>query len=311
MTQKKSARDVNVNERYMLFRSCAVSNKYPGIEAATKSVFEALNIQLEVSDEHTCCGGSAFIFTAIGQVTSTMLMTARNLAISEEMKLDTLTMCNGCYKNLNEFGKYIKQNQAVMQQVNGRLNEINRNFIGSSSVYHVMEILYSKRHLIREVANKSFNGLRFAVHYGCHYSFAAKENAIDDPFSTVAMEEIIEMLGGEIVNYAEEKTCCGSGILNNTYIKSEASIPAAMNKLDSLNSTKADAVIVMCPYCMMSLDRMQFQLKMNAKKDYIVPVLHIAQLVGLAFGESPVNLGFDVNLTATAGFIQKWEALHA
>ncbi|OPZ94711.1 MAG: succinate dehydrogenase/fumarate reductase iron-sulfur subunit [Firmicutes bacterium ADurb.Bin419] len=311
MNHKGIEKEVLANEKYLLFRSCAVSNKYPGIEAATKAVCSKLDILIDECDDQSCCGGSAFIFTAMGQITSTMLMSARNLAISEERNLDMLAMCNGCYKNLNEFGKYISQNPDVMNAVNEKLGEINKEFKGNSKVHHVLELLFVRRQDLKQKVVKPLRGMKFAVHYGCHYSFGAKECAIDDPFRTAVMEEIIINLGGECVKYAEEKTCCGSGILNNSYIQKEQSIPAAMIKLESLKGSGADAVIVMCPYCMMTLDRMQFQMKMNTNRDYSMPVLHIAQLAGLALGASPVELGLDSNLTNCEALTLKLEAMNA
>ena len=311
MKSNKNVKEVQLYEKYMLFRSCSISNKCPGIEVATKYAFSELDILLDESDEHTCCGGNAIIFSSIGQVNSTILMTARNLAVAEEKELNIVTMCNGCYKNLNEFGEYIVKNPEVMNSVNDKLREINREYNGKSKVYHVMEVLYSKRSDIAKKAKYTLNGLKFAIHYGCHYSFGAKDHAIDDSFSTSTMEEMIEMLGGEIVNYTEEKTCCGSGILNNTYVNKELAMSVAERKFESLNSTEADAVIVMCPYCMMTLDRMQLKFHMSMGKKYIIPVLHIAQIISLAMGAAPANLGFETNLTSLEGFMKKWEGLHA
>lgn len=311
MQNIKTVEEVPLDAKYMLFRSCAVSNKCPGIEAATRYVFAAMGIILEESEDHACCGGSAIIFTSIGQVNSTVLMTARNLAISEEKNLNTLTMCNGCYKNLNEIGGYIRSNPEVKNLVNGKLSNIGREYQGKYKVYHVMEVLYSQRNMLKEKVKHSLKGLRFAVHYGCHYSFGAKKYAIDDPFYTSAIEKTIEGLGGEIAHYPEEKTCCGSGILNNTYIDKEFSMPAVLKKLETLNMTNADAVIVMCPYCMMNLDRMQFQIKMSMGKNYMVPVLHITQLVGLTMGASFREIGFETNLTSMEVLMKKWEGFHA
>ncbi len=298
-------KNIKVNDRYMLFRSCAISNKYPGMESATKAVFNELGIVLEESEDQTCCGGSAIVFTAIGQVASTILMTARNLTISEEMKLDLMVMCNGCFKNLAEFGAYINKNPDIKDLVNEKLSKIQRKYNGTSNVNHVMEILYLLKDKLKEKTKKPLHGLKFATHYGCHYLYGAKNSAVDDPFFPTILEEIIESLGGENVEYSENRSCCGSGVLSNTYIDNNAAVQTTVRKLDSLNESKADAVVVTCPYCLMNLDRMQYQLSKSMDKGYNMPVVNIAQIVGLALGIDPQCLGFDAHVIDVGKLLRK------
>ena len=61
---------IPVDDEYFLFRSCVASNKYPGMETATKEVFDKIGVGLRESDDQTCCGG--FItFTSVAEVTAT------------------------------------------------------------------------------------------------------------------------------------------------------------------------------------------------------------------------------------------------
>lgn len=302
---------ITLDEQYLLFQSCIISNKYPGIESATKAVLSELGIGYVESAEQTCCGGSILSLTTVGQAAAPLMMVARNFAIAEEMGLNILTMCNGCYKNLAEFSHYINEHRDVKERVNEQLQFINKIYFGRSNVYHVFELLYLLKDRICEKVKKPLKGFRFATHYGCHYLFGTKKTAIDDPFQPVVIEEIIRLLGGEVVEYAEKRACCGSGITRNNYIDKSASAVANMRKLDSLTKANVDAVIVICPNCFMNLDRIQFQLANKMGKQYDTPVIYITQLIGLALGINPLQMGLDAQVTYPRKLLEKVEELYA
>lgn len=296
---------VKVKDKMFLFRPCVGSNKYPGMITSSIAVFKKLGIELATSDEQTCCGGF-LTFTNVAEPTSTMPAVARNLALIEELDLDTLTLCNGCHTFLTEFSHFMNDRPPVKQVVNVILSMIGREYKGNHDIYHGLEVIYKLKERIRERVIRPLDGFKFATHYGCHYLNGFKKTAIDDAYMPSALEEIVDICGGQIVEYAENRTCCGTGLTQVILHKEGLSLPHTKTKLDDLKRAQPDAVIVVCPYCLSHLDRMQQKLNYRGIGEYHTPVMHLVQLLGLALGVDPDKLGFDAHAIDFKRFLEKF-----
>ncbi len=299
---------IHISDKMFLFKPCVGSNKYPGIISAAEESFPKLGIELETSDEQACCGGF-LTFTNVAEPTSTMPAVARNISIAEEMDLDIVTLCNGCYTFLEEFSHFMNERPPVKKVVNVILSMIGREYKGDHHIYHSFEILYKLKDVIEKNVTRTLSGMKFSTHYGCHYLNGFKKTAIDDAFMPTGLEEIIEATGAEVVEYDENRTCCGTGLTQVILNKEELSLPHTKIKLDSINKAKPDAVVVMCPYCLAQLDRMQQKFNYRGIGSYDVPVMHITQLVGLALGVELKKLGFEAHAIGYKNFIDKFMKL--
>ena len=309
MPRQEILEKTKVSDRMFLFRPCVGSNKYPGLITSSMELFHKLGIELVTSDDQTCCGGF-LTFTNVAQPTSTMPAVARNVAVAEEMGLDILTLCNGCHTFLTEFSHFMNDRPPVKSVVNTILAMIGREYKGIQDIYHSLEIIYKLKDRIGAQVTKPLTGMRFATHYGCHYLNGFKKTALDDPHMPTIMEEIIETLGGEIAEYGENRTCCGTGLTQIIINKEELSLPHTKTKFDALNATEADAVVVVCPYCLAQLDRMQQKFNYRRIGKYQIPVIHLVQLIALAFGVDIVKLGFDAHAISFKSFVEKFNSLH-
>lgn len=297
---------IKISDKMFLFRPCVGTNKYPGLITSALAMFEKLGIELVTSDDQTCCGGF-LTFTNVAQPTSTMPAVARNLAVAEELGLDTLTLCNGCHTFLTEFSHFMNDRPPVKKVVNVILSMTGREYKGSQNVYHGIEVIYKLKDRIKEHIEHPLKGLKFSTHYGCHYLNGFKKTAIDDAHMPTVLEELIEIAGGEVVEYPENRSCCGTGLTQIIFNKEELSLPHTKVKLDSLNERQPDAVVVVCPYCLSQLDRMQQKFNYRKIGKYQVPVIHLVQLIALAMGADVEKLGFDAHAISFHRFLEKFE----
>jgi heterodisulfide reductase subunit B len=138
-------------------------------------------------------------------------------------------------------------------------------------------------------------GLKVAVHYGCHI---LKPSFIR-PFGGTSkdptfFDEIVEATGGESVDYRDKLLCCGAGGGVRTGLK-ETSLQFTYQKLKEVRKSGADVILVCCPFCHLQYDLGQVEVNKTlldeGEEPFNIPILYIAQLVGLAFGLEPKDLG--------------------
>jgi heterodisulfide reductase subunit B len=105
-----------------------------------------------------------------------------------------------------------------------------------------------------------------------------------DPY----LHRVIEALGGPDVDYAGAYTCCGFPILT---MNRDASLRQAATHLGDAQNAGADCLVVPCPLCHLNLDLLQPSAARAVSRKLAMPVLHLPQLVGLALGLDPGELG--------------------
>ncbi len=67
----------------------------------------------------------------------------------------------------------------------------------------------------------------------------------------------------------------------------------------------ADCMVTPCPLCHMNLDGVQPQAGEQRGTRISMPVLHLTQLIGLALGIEPPDLGFDRHTVSVKAVLDK------
>jgi heterodisulfide reductase subunit B len=286
------------NPKFALFLGCVIPNRYPFIERATRSVFEKLNIDLIDMEGASCCPAPG-VFRGF-DIDSWLVIGARNITIAEELGLDIALMCNGCYGSLLEVNHTLKHDKEKLKMVNGHLAKIGRSFKGNVKIRHVVDILYNDVG-VEKIKNRTKYGrkyplnLKLSVHYGCHLIKPAEIRPWDQEVEgPTFLDELVEISGCKSLNYKDKFMCCGAGGGVRGSFK-EVSLDFTREKLENIAKTGADAIITACPFCHLQLDLGQVEVN-NIFKDKIsvpfrIPVLYFTQLIGLALGMSPEELG--------------------
>jgi succinate dehydrogenase / fumarate reductase cytochrome b subunit len=120
----------------------------------------------------------------------------------------------------------------------------------------------------------------------------------EDPDNPKELEELFEILGATPIYYPSRIKCCGFPII---MMNKSASHELAGNALIEAVEEGADCVVTGCPLCHLSLDSYQPEIESMQKKHYSIPILHLPQLVALALGYSPEEIGMDKHIVSTAG----------
>jgi len=278
-------------EDFGFFLGCIAPNRYPGIEASTREVMKQLGANLIELPGASCCPAPGV--TKSFDRDTWRALGARNLAIAEKEGVQLLTICNGCFASLFEAAYDLNDDADALKMVNEKLKAAGMTYNGGTRVRHEVEVLYRDIGLdaIRAKSNGGVNGLPVAVHYGCHLLKPSRIKALDVVERPTILDEIVEAAGAKSVPYAEKNACCGAGGGVRAR-EPELALKLTEQKLKSIKETGAKAIVTPCPFCHLQFDRGQVDLK-----GYDIPVIHLSQLLAMAFGVKDETLGLEMNDT--------------
>ena len=284
------------DSKFSLFLGCIAPNRYPAIELCTKLVLNRLGVDYEVMQEASCCPPSGVI-RSFDELTW-LVLSARNLSLARGRKI--LTICNGCFSTLKD-ASIMLRNEELREKVNQYLRVIGKEYREDVEVRHLVEILYSSLDRIKEMMERRVR-VRVAVHYGCHLTRPSSILGVDSPENPKILDEIVEVLGAESVEYEDKMLCCGAGGGVRSSSK-ELALSFTRRKLESMNEAGVDCIVNSCPFCHLQLDQGQAILREQGM-DVEIPVLHISQFIALSLNH---DAGLHQNFVPAKHLIEKIE----
>ncbi|MDH7577759.1 MAG: heterodisulfide reductase-related iron-sulfur binding cluster [Bacillota bacterium] len=293
-----------MTSRYAVFWGCQIPARLPFFEKSTRVVLERLGIELVDLPGFTCCPEKTLIKNYREEVW--VLTAARNLALAEQAGLPLLTPCNGCYSTLKTVLAKIKDSVALRELVTKRLEAIGLEFKGSGIVKHLIEMLHDDigPAKIKMTVRRPMEGLRIAVHYGCHMLRPGSKLRFDDPLHPEKYDLLVRALGAESVVYDTKMLCCGSGL--GFVGAQEEATTLLRKKLFDLQG-KSDALTVVCPACFIQYDQRQYILQRQGE-GFHIPVLTYPELLGLALEIPGAELGLQEHRISLAPFFAAWDS---
>jgi heterodisulfide reductase subunit B len=287
--------------KYAFFIGCVAPVMTKRYELSTRRVAKELDVELIDLDNFACCG---FPLRSMDMETS-LLLAARNLSVAEERGLDICTICTGCTGTLMEANKELKENDEVRSKVNAKLRKIGKEYHGTVNIKHFAKVLYDDVGIktIEGEIKKRLEPLTVASHYGCHYlkpsHVYGKE---EDPEFPRSLDELVTLTGAKSVDYEDKMQCCGGNILG---VDENITFNIASRKLDHIKAVAADGINIVCPLCNIIYDRNQRIIERRLNKRYEIPVLFYPQILGLALGLTPEELGFQMNRVTVSKLLSK------
>ncbi len=285
-----------------------MNNRYPGIEKATRVMFDKLGVELQDMEGASCCPAPG-VFGSFDRTTWATIA-ARNITIAEEQGNDIMTECNGCFGSLFETNHLLHEDAEMKEKVNNILAETSdREYKGEINVRHFAEILYNEIGLdkLSEAVTNPLN-LNVAVHYGCHFLKPSAEIDIDDPIQPTILDELVEVTGAKSVPYKDKMMCCGAGGgLRSRDI--DVTLSFTREKLQNMKEAGVDAIVNVCPFCHLQFDVGQTEVIKKYGENWDIPVFHLAQLYGLAMGVSKEELTVDAHQISTDPALAKLDEI--
>ena len=289
----------NYKWRYGFFLGCVIPNRYPMIEASIRNVFDYLGAEILDLPGASCCPAPG-VFRAF-HIPTWLVIAARNISIAEELGVNPITGCNGCYGTLRDAWYELEHDYDKKKEVNEYLAKIGRTYKGNLEPKHVIQAFYLDMGLdyLKDFIKLKFSDLKVAVHYGCHIVKPSEKRPWNGEYEAPRfLDEIVEITGAKSIDYKDKYMCCGAGGAVRTAVK-EVAADFTREKLVNMRDAGVDIIINCCPFCHLQLDLGQVEVN-NIYADIIgepfhIPVIYITQLLGVAFGMDPNLLGLIKN----------------
>ncbi|KKM27027.1 hypothetical protein LCGC14_1578850 [marine sediment metagenome] len=269
------------------------------ISTSIRDVFWELGAELLEMQGASCCPAPG-VFRSFHTLTWE-LIAARNLSIAEELGVDPLTGCNGCFGTLRDAWYELQHNPPKKLAINKLLNQVGREFKGTQEPKHVIQALTLDigSDLIKDFIKYKFTDLKVGVHYGCHILKPTDKRPWESKCENPKfLDDLVELTGAKSIFYKDKYMCCGAGGAVRSAIK-EVSLDFTKEKLINMREAGVEVIITACPFCHLQFDLGQVEINRMFKDDnyepFHIPVVYITQLLGIAMGLDLIRQGLIKN----------------
>jgi len=283
--------------KYALFTGCTAKQSTPELLSSTLAVAEKLDIEIVILEEASCCGASHLQdfdeFLA-------HVLNARNICYAEKLGLTMITICNTCQLNSAMTKHALDHDPDLKARVNEKLAEVGLEYKGTSEIKHFLYALIDDFG-VENIKNKvtvPLSHFNIAPFYGCHNirpsELQNESNGDENPYAPRSLDDLIEALEGNPVDYESKNKCCGFHVELQANHTSEVLAGNAL--LDAIDNN-ADMMVTPCPLCHLKMDTYQDDVGKVMGRDIELPVLHMPQMIALALGCDEKEIGLKYHVT--------------
>ncbi len=297
------------NLKFAYWPGCVSRGFTTELHGSMALVAEKLEIELVELDRANCCG--AGVIAEHNQELADTL-NARTFALAQQTGLPMMNICSTCQGAQSECRQRLDADKAYREHVNGALAEEGLSYdpegFSNKNFLWVLVEDYGLQKLKNRVV-RPLEGLRVGPFYGCYVLRPRHRLGYDQhPERDLYLEKVIEALGGTVVEYDGARKCCGFPVIT---MSREVSLRQAGTHLGDAMDAGADCLVTPCPLCHLNLDMQQPEAAKVTGKDLDLAVLHLPQLVGLALGIDPKELGLGKHVASTKWVIDRLEPVSA
>jgi len=275
---------------YAYYPGCSLHGT--GIEYAksTNAVCRVLGIELKELEDWNCCGASSAhtVNPWLGHG-----LVARNLKLAAATGLkDVVLPCTACYARFKETTHALGD-----PAVAARIEEVaGGNVPRDLAIEPLLKIVVEPtrmEHLQASVV-RPLKGLKVAPYYGCLLTRPPDVTHFDDPEDPQTLDQLMRVLGAEVVAWPGKTACCGS---NLALTRTDIALDLSHQLLAWAEAAGADAIVTACPMCHSNLDTRQGQMRRSGRGDHKMAVYYFTELMGVALGLGLSELGIPKHLT--------------
>lgn len=269
--------------KYAFYPGCVSRGGCPELYPSAVKVAGRLGLELEELKDVGCTGAGV-----LPQYLSDPI-NARTFAKAEQTGLPVMTICSTCQGVMAQANYRLKSDPSYREEINREyLSEEGLEYKGTTEVKHLLWVLFEDYGLdrLKSLIRRPLTGLKVSPFYGC---FLRRPPEAITPTKELSrrknyLDELIEVLGAECVDFSGKGKCCGFPILTAS---EENSLAMVAKHTGEAKGKGADCMVTPCPLCHLNLDGNQPRAESLKGEKIGLPILHLPQFVGLALGFEP------------------------
>ncbi|MFO8233917.1 MAG: CoB--CoM heterodisulfide reductase iron-sulfur subunit B family protein [Bacteroidales bacterium] len=277
------------DKKIAIYPGCSLETSSSHYMKSLERVLQILEIDYSIIQDWNCCGA-----TSVKSVDHQLnqLLNLRNLALAEEQGIDELVVpCAACYHRLASTEYELLNDKKLLKRLS---KESGLTYEGKVKVRNVLDFFENivGPDEIKAKVTHPLNNLIIACYYGCLNTRVPKPQVFDVMEYPMSMDRITKALGADVIDWSYKTECCGASLF---LTMGDVSNKLVGKILKDASLRKADCITVACPMCQTNLDTQQSKVREEFDIKEPVPSPFITQLMGLAFGCGPEELGLDMN----------------
>lgn len=283
-------------KKLCLFKAC-LEKYFPGVRFGIQDLLEELGFEITTCVNQSCCSGT-FLQRNLVTRAQFSAINERNLNEINQQADILLVPCNGCYNSLLR-GRDFLRDPVIRQKTLEILNGVKEK-MGSEKypgqyeilenpklkIIHDLDFIYLIRNQVLNTLKFDLNGIKVATHYGCHYLNLDRDRDIETYLKDkTKLEELVQLFGGEPVDYQEKESCCGWGA-SQIVLHEDDALKVTYKKLKSAENVNACFILMPCPTCLYTLSKPEYRNKMSELFDdgLEIATIHLNELIAILRG---------------------------
>ena len=278
-----------------VFWGCRALSGDLAFELSTRRLLEALGVELSDLRGQACCGEPIRSLS----VKASCYMALRLLALAaREGHSELLVPCSKGYYMMKWSQELLARSSEVREAVEKALSSEGLELSALARPLSLLDVLHELigPESVRKARERVLRW-RVALHPGC---YLLRSGQAADVLN--ALKALVGAAGLEAPYYPGMVDCCG-GTLEVT--RPDAALTLAGAKLKAACEAGLRCLVVACPACFAILDGRQEDALAAAGGGRPLPVLYLTQLLGLALGLGPEELGLMLHRSPVEELLQE------
>ncbi|KPL25431.1 MAG: hypothetical protein AMJ75_00855 [Phycisphaerae bacterium SM1_79] len=268
--------------KYAYYPGCSLHSTGAEYDVSFRAVCDIVGLEIQEVKGWICCG------TSPAHCTSKLLSLAlpyKNLCLVEKMGMnEVVAPCAACFARL----RTAMYEAAAHPELERQLSDILDTPLPKSvNVVSPLEILSDGIDLTSAVT-RELGELKVVCYYGCLLTRPPKVMQFDECEYPMSMDRLLRSVGIATLDWSYKTDCCGGAL---ALTETDVVLKLTRDILEEAKAVGANAVAVACPLCHANLDTRQAEIEQKYDVHYGLPIFYFTQLMGLALGTPPSQLG--------------------
>jgi heterodisulfide reductase subunit B len=280
------------------YPGCSLHGTAVEYDLSTRAIAEVIGLDLVEPDGWVCCGTTPAHST--DHLLSTVLPMKTLKRVEQSGQSCVTVPCPSCFIRLRTAMRDVAADPELREQVAA---ETKYTPSPELTVDHLLTTIAEKAgpEKVADAVILPLEGLKVVCYYGCVVTRPPKLTGATEYEYPMSMDHLVQAVGAETLDWSYKTECCGVSLVFTQ-------LPVVMDMchkiLDNAKAAGAEAIVVACPLCQANLDMRQRQTSKEYGQDYNLPILYFTQLMGLAFGLQPADLGLEKHAVSAKPLLQ-------